>query len=268
MSAKSDRKKIVLTGASGGIGSEIAKALANSGFDLILTGRSLEKLERVKESIPGDQHLSLSLDLTSESDLNKLKKSAYELDVDGLINCLGENHLATLFQTDYSQINQMIQTNLVSPIGVCRVLAPIFRNKKTSFILNVGSILGSIGYAGSTVYCASKFGLRGFTESLRRELADTGIRVIYIAPRATKTALNSEAMDELNGKLGNAIDAPEYVAKKVLKAISKTTSSTAYLGMPEAFYVRLNSIFPSIVDGALSKKLSVIKQYCQLNNAK
>ena len=159
----------------------------------------------------------------------------------------------------------MLSTNLQAPIQVCQTLLPLLENQPEAVIVNVGSILGSIGYAGSSIYCASKFGLRGFTESLRRELSDTKVRVIYLAPRATNTALNTDAINQMNRELGNAVDEPGYVAQELVGILRSGKSASRYLGWPESFFVKLNSLFPQLVDKALSKQLVTIKRYCDVN---
>ena len=94
---------------------------------------------------------------------------------------------------------------------LCQGLLPLLRNRPEAAIVNIGSTFGSIGHPGFATYCASKFGLRGFTETLRRELADTEVQVYYVAPRATRTDMNSAAVVQLNEELGNAMDPPDVV---------------------------------------------------------
>ena len=129
-------------------------------------------------------------------------------------------------------------------------------------ILNVGSIFGSIGHPGFVTYCASKAGVKTFTEALGRELADTNIRVGYIAPRATATALNTDRVNKMNRKLGNRMDTPAYVAERIVGQL-KTGRELTYLGWPEKFFVRVNALLPSVVRNALVKNLGVIKQFAR-----
>jgi short-subunit dehydrogenase len=124
----------------------------------------------------------------------------------------------------------------------------------------VGSTFGSIGFPGYTAYCASKFGLRGFSEALRRELADTPVQVIYVAPRATATAMNPEAVNELNQALGNTMDPPEKVAGAILEAMQKD-EKRRFLGWPEKLFVVINGVLPRIVDKAMLKQLPVIRRF-------
>jgi short-subunit dehydrogenase len=258
--------KIAITGATGGIGSAIAQALDLQGYELLLTGRDAIKLNQLLSSLSGDCHAIVVADLATLEGANKLKVAAEAVGISGLINCLGSNQLATLQDTNDEDISALISINLLAPIRVCKALQPILACRPKAMIVNVGSILGSIGYAGSSVYCATKFGLKGFSESLRRELSDTNIAVVYLAPRATQTSLNTEAMNQMNKALGNAVDQPEQVAEQIIRILAAGKSDNRYMGWPESFFVKLNSLLPGLVDDALSKQLPTIKRYCVMNH--
>lgn len=258
-------QKLVLTGATGGIGAAVATALDREGYCLLLTGRSEEKLSKLNSTLTEGQHQQVLADLTTAEGIATLKAASSDFSACGVINCLGVNELAMLRDLQSEDVTSMLSTNLLAPIQICHALLPLLENKPEAVIVNVGSILGSIGYAGSSIYCASKFGLRGFTESLRRELSNTNVSVIYLAPRATNTALNTDAMNQMNRELGNAIDEPGEVAQELVAMLKGGKSANRYLGWPESFFVKLNSLFPKIVDIALSKQLVTIKRYCDVN---
>lgn len=257
-------RKVVLTGASGGIGNAIAKALAACGCHLTLVGRNTELLEQLSDQLskqhPASNNVILAADLNSATDRSALANHANSWGADILINALGINQLDLLENMSDADINSMMTTNLITPMQLSKDFIPLLKAKHDSAIVNIGSIMGSIGFAGSTSYCSSKFGLRGFTEALRREMADAPINIIYFAPRATKTAINTAAADELNDQLGNSVDDPTWVAEELVKAL-QTNRTNTYLGWPEAFFVRLNSLLPNLVDKALRKQLSIIRQY-------
>ena len=257
-------KKILVTGATGGIGRETAKILAENGYELLLAGRSEKKLNNILKSLSGESHEIVVADLTSQNGIEKLKKSSEKFYVNGLINCLGVNMLSSLSRSNEDDIKKLIDVNLVAPINICRALLTILLKQPYATVINVGSIQGSIGCAGSSIYCASKFGLRGFTESLRRELADTGVSVIYLAPRATNTTLNSDAANKINKELGNTIDEPSIVAKKMFLLLESGKPINYYISWPEYFFVLLNSNIPSIVDKYMAKKLPAIRRHYDL----
>lgn len=253
-------KSILLTGASGGIGAELAVALSQAGSRLLLTGRDANKLNNTLSKLAGSGHQAIAADLTSASDRVRLADKAQQLHVNVLINLAGCNEFALLVHTETSEIEQQIQTNLLVPITLCQILAPVLATQPESAIVNVGSILGSIGVAGSSVYCASKFGLRGFSEALRREYADTHLTVLYVAPRATETAMNSIEVQQMNAELGSTTDAPERVAHMIVQSLQRNRRER-YIGWPERMFVRLNALFPKLVDRAMLKQLPTIRNY-------
>jgi short-subunit dehydrogenase len=153
----------------------------------------------------------------------------------------------------------MVELNVLAPMLLCQALLPALQ-KSSGTIVNVGSGFGSIGFAGYCGYSASKFALRGFSESLRRELSDTGIEVLYLAPRAVDTAMNGQEVVSMNAELGNKVDSPQYVAQQLLLQL-QSGQARRYLGWPERFFVKLNSVFPALVDSALAKQLPVIRKW-------
>lgn len=257
-----NNRTVILTGASGGIGSALAKALDQQGARLILCGREEGKLKKLAAELTGDQHIIVAADLSDAHERTRLVEIAKQHHACTLINLAGCNDFAFLNQSSERDIERQINMNLMVPIMLCRELSGYLSAQQDSAIVNVGSILGSIGYAGSSIYCASKFGLRGFSEALRREYADTGLKVVYVAPRATDTEMNPREVKQMNAELGTATDSPDYVAKEILRALQHDTK-VRYLGWPEKLFVILNSLFPSLVDGALFKQLPTIRTYAQ-----
>jgi short-subunit dehydrogenase len=201
------------------------------------------------------------LDLAGQSlDVQLQQLSEVYPTIDGVIHCAGQNRFAALDAMSVSELDTQLTVNLRSAMLVARHFIPRFRKAGTGALVFVGSTFGSIGFPGYTAYCASKFGLRGFTEALRRELADTPVQVLYVAPRATATAMNPEAVNELNRALGNSVDAPEQVAAQILQAMEKD-QRRRYLGWPEKLFVVINSLLPKIVDRAMLKQLPVIRRF-------
>ena len=139
---------------------------------------------------------------------------------------------------------------------------PLLKQADSAMVVNVGSTYGSIGYPGYASYCATKFALRGFSEALRRELADTRVSVLYVAPRATRTSMNSAAAQALNVALKANVDDPQAVASAVVHAIAGDRREL-YLGWPERFFVFLNHLLPALVDAALRRQLPVIKRHAR-----
>lgn len=255
-----NNKIIVLTGATGGIGQAMAAALDKQGAQLILTARNQDKLSALNKAL-GNKHREVATDISTEQGREELLSACRANGVDILINNAGSSECAPLQTIPAARIEQMINLNLTTPMLLSQALLPLLKQRPCAAIVNVGSTFGSIGYPGFSTYCATKFGLRGFTESLRRELAGSAVKVMYLAPRATKTALNSEHVVAMNNALGNAMDSPERVAEELITLLQSTKLKERYIGWPEKLFVKINGVFPSLVDGSLKKQLPTIKRF-------
>lgn len=254
-----ENRHVLLTGATGGIGQAVASRLADSGASLTLVGRNAAKLQKLQRSLQG-QHFCIESDINSAEGRDSVVELCRQNRVDTFINAAGVMEFQLYDQQGPEQVEQMISTNLLSPMVLVQRLIPLLKKQPEAAIVNIGSIFGSIGHPGFTAYCASKFGLRGFTEALQRELADTPVKVYYLAPRATRTSLNSDAVSALNEALGNTTDTPDQVAEELIAVLSSRRAQS-FMGWPERFFVRLNGLFPGLVHNALVKKLPIIRQH-------
>jgi short-subunit dehydrogenase len=258
-------KTVLLTGASGGIGQAIALQLAAAGARLVLVARNTARLATLQAELvakhPAD-HQIFSADLTNAQERQDLLAFVRDLQgIDLLINNAGISQFGLVAQQDYAT---QLSTNLLMPMLLTQTLLPELQRKAAAMIVNVGSAFGSIGYPGFTGYSASKFGLRGFTEALKRELSDSAVQVLYFAPRATDTAINSDAVVAMNRELGNQSDSPALVAAALVQQIQQN-QARRFIGWPEQLFVRVNAVLPGIVDKALAAKLAVIRRYAQLS---
>jgi len=254
----------LLTGATGGIGQAISKALANKGVSLILQGRSESRLQQLNDSLP-DKHKILVADITTIQGREKICREAELNAISMLINNAGVGQFSLLEDTEEAVIVDTLEANLLAPILLTQALLPVLQKANQqqaaqSYLINVGSAFGSIGFAGQSIYCASKFGLRGFTEALYRELVDTNVHVAYFAPRATATSINSDQAMAMNKALGNNLDSPESVANALIRQLEKG-HARQFVGFPEKLFVKINGAFPHLVDKALFKKLPIIKRF-------
>ena len=190
------KKTVLLTGAAGGIGAAFAQVLAAAGAQLILVSRTQAKLDALLATLPGEGHRVIAADLaTSEGRAAVVDACAGSVDV--LINNAGINHFGLFEAESEQQTRSMLEVNTLAPILLTKALIPQLA-KRDSIIVNVGSGFGSIGFAGYCTYSASKFALRGFTEALRREMADSSVCVMYLGPRATITDMNSDIVVAMN----------------------------------------------------------------------
>lgn len=252
-------QRVLITGASGGIGYALAEALAQRGAQLLVSGRKQEVLVTLADRFP-DRITAVSADLTNADDRIRLIDAARIAGCNMLINAAGSNQQGFFDSTSDSDIEQLVAINLTATLQLTRALLPQLMACSQATIITIGSTLGRLGYPGQVTYCATKFALRGFSQALRRELADTRVRVMYVAPRATRTAMNSPQTEALNAALGNTVDSPDAVALAIISAVEKQREELQ-IGLPERFFTRLNTLWPGAVDRALLRQLPVIRRF-------
>ncbi|WP_345794211.1 SDR family oxidoreductase [Thauera sp. JM12B12] len=252
--------KVLLTGASGGIGQALVEQLCAAGAEVLAVARDPGPLAALMARFPGRVR-RVAADLADAAGLDAVAAAAQAWGgVDCVIQAAGVNRFGLLEQQDDAALAQQLTVNLLVPMQLTRRLLPLLRQPRRALLMFVGSTFGTIGFPGFSAYSASKFGLRGFAEALRRELADSGIRVLYLAPRATQTAMNADAVVAMNAALGVAMDVPQQVAAQIVQALRDEAPERA-LGWPEKLFVRLNRLLPRVVDRALRKQLPTVKRF-------
>jgi len=249
-------RHILLTGATGGIGAATAAALAARGNHLTLVARNADRLQRladqIAQSCAGVNTVAADIrGAEAAADVVRQAKTA-QGGIDVLVNCAGINDFGRFVETAPGRIEALVTTNLLAPLQLSRAVLPGMLARGQGRIVNVGSVMGGVGFAGFGVYCATKFGLRGFSEALRRELHGSGVSVAYIAPRYTRTALNTAAMDRMAKAVRMNTDAPETVAKAIVAAVYGTKADHV-IGVVERLLVRLNGLLPGVMDVSLAK---------------
>jgi short-subunit dehydrogenase len=255
---KAPQARVLLTGASGGIGRCAADALVRAGASVMLVGRSAERLtaqsaELTRHDPRAAERVSWqTADLIDPSDLARLTDKACQWGANVLVHNAGLPSFGRLETLAAHDIQQVLNTNLLAPMLLTQALLPHLRRLPRAQVICVGSALGRIGLPGYSAYCASKFGLRGFAEALRRELGDTSIRVQYLGPRATRTGFNSPGAEAQNQATGTAMDTPESVADALLRLL-EDEAAERFLGYPEKLAVRINGLAPGLLDGAFDR---------------
>jgi short-subunit dehydrogenase len=263
---KLESARIILTGAGGGIGSEVAVRLAAQGAKLALIDRSEnalhQTLERMGESATQPEILAADL-LDAQMRTAAVTEAMQKLGgIDILINIAGLLSFRPFAEEDPEMINRIVQLNTLVPMQLTRQVVQYMLDQGKGRIVNVGSTFGSIAFAWFAAYSTSKFGLRGFSEALRREMEDTGVGVTYVAPRAVKTKLNSSAIYRMAEAVKMNMDEPDWVADKIVEAIKKDRKDV-YLGFPESLFVRINALLPRVVDGAMKKQNHKMMAYAK-----
>lgn len=177
-----------ITGAARGIGKEVALAALAAGDKVVITGRNVEQLAKTYDGC-GDNVLALQLDVSNEEQAATAVSAAiaYFGRIDVLLNNAGFGQLGLFEEIGSAAIVNQFNTNVFGLFNVTRAVLPVMRKQRSGHILNVSSIGGSVGFAGSTVYCATKYAVEGFSESLALEVADFGINVSIVAPGFVRT---------------------------------------------------------------------------------
>lgn len=257
-------QRILITGAAGGIGSELSKGLAEKGAELVLVDIDVHKLDQLKQAVQargGKAHVfpcDLSLPGAAQGLIDQVVDVVGSVQI--LINCVGIASFGMFDAESPESMERLWRINVIAPMQLTRAILPQMKSRSYGRIVNVGSIFGSIGFAYFTNYSASKFAMRGFSEALRRELEGTGVGVTYVAPRYTRTPLNDGAVSRMAQAVGMNSDEPSVVARHVVRAIEHDRKDY-YIGWPECLFVRINAIFPRLVDGALRKQNGITRTF-------
>jgi short-subunit dehydrogenase len=250
--------RILLTGATGGLGQALAHELVAAEAKLLLAGRDARRLAGIAASLP--DCATVAADLTRPEGVAAAVDAARRFGVNLLVNNAGIGGFGLFDSQDWQTVEQLLATNLAAPMRLTHALLPLLKAQPQAAVVNVGSTFGSLPFAGFAAYSAAKAGLRGFSQALRRELADTQVTVIYLAPRAIDTTLNTAAVNALNRALKNHSDSAEETARRVVDALRRR-SGERHFGFPERLFAWLNGVAPSLIDRGVAGKLAVIKRH-------
>ncbi|MEV4702507.1 SDR family oxidoreductase [Actinoplanes sp. NPDC049316] len=210
---------VIVTGASGGIGRAAALRLGRAGTTVVLAARRGDELAAVAAQIraAGGEAVAVPADLRDPAAVEALTATALGVTgrIDVLINNAGLGGPATV-RLDDAALTAMVEVNLLAPIRLMRSVLPAMLAAGAGSIVNIGSVAGEVGISG--VYSATKFGLRGITDSVRREVAGTGVRVTLIEPGRIGTEMNARDADRLPGP-GVVVDAIERALRRPRRRI-------------------------------------------------
>jgi NAD(P)-dependent dehydrogenase (short-subunit alcohol dehydrogenase family) len=194
-------KTAIVTGTTSGFGLLTTLELAKNGFQVIATMRNLDKREVFSEYTKDLSILNriepFLLDVTSSEQINAFQTKVEKLgQIDVLINNAGMALGGFCEEISLDEYRRQFETNLFGLMSVTKAVLPTFRKQKFGTIINVSSISGRIGFPGLSPYTASKFGLEGYTESLRLEVKPFGIQVALVEPGSYQTNIWSTSMKE------------------------------------------------------------------------
>lgn len=210
-------KHILLTGGSLGIGKETAKILVEKGAKVLITGRSAQRLE-VAATYTGAQSLVFDLsDQESISDNAKQCIEALDGKVDALINNAGIGTFQKIEDVTFSDFEQIFSTNVFGLALLSKSIVSEMKEQKSGTIINIGSSASVKGFAGGSVYAASKFAVRALTQCWQAELRPFNIRVCQLNPSEVTTAFYNEARQE-RAEVHNKLS-PKEIAHSILSIL-------------------------------------------------
>ena len=207
----------VVTGASSGIGEATARTLAAEGCSVVLAARREDRLEALEREIGTDRALAVPTDVTDEDDVAALVERTREAfgGIDVLVNNAGVSRPAPVLDADGDDVERQIGVNLLGVANVTRAALPEMLEAATADVVAVSSVSARRPGEGASAYAASKCGVNGFCESLRKEVAEDGVRVTVVMPGATVTEMNDwEHWD-------HRAMAPSDVAETIAFAVSR-----------------------------------------------
>lgn len=245
----------LITGAGSGIGRALAQEAAGAGYDLILVGRRLDLLEETATLIGAETTRLISADITSVEGRARIVAAVGDT-LDILVNNAGSLSVGRLTDLSDDDLSQTIATNLTAALLLTRDLVPALTLAQGR-IVNIGSMFGIIAFPYFAAYSATKFAMRGLSDALRRELAEFGISVTYVAPRATRTPAQSR-FSHLVGPFDMTLDDPDRVAQRAWAGIM-AGRNMIYPGLGERLFAVVQAIAPSLIDAALIKKTMTMR---------
>jgi short-subunit dehydrogenase len=247
----------LITGAGSGIGRQLALEAARRGMTVALIGRRADALHQTISLMgPEHTHVALPGDITDPDTRVALRHyiGRWWGRLDVLVNNAGVVAVGPLARTSDAELERMMATNVIAPAALIRELLPLLHRAAPSRIVNVGSMFGDIAYPLFSGYSASKFGLRGLSIALRRELKEFGVGITYAAPRATNTDA-AGAFARLIGPMQMRIDDPVKVARDIWGAVARDAHSV-YAKGPERLFVLVQRLFPQLVDRSVESQMA------------
>ena len=239
---------VVLTGASGGLGHAIARAVAPRSADLVLTARRTEVLEPLAADLGARV---VSCDLSRREDVDRLISEAGRVDV--LIANAALPASGFLLELTQPEIDRMLQVNLRAPIALARAFAPGMVERGRGHLAFISSLSGKTASPASSVYSATKFGLRGFALGLREDLRPHGVGVSVILPGFIREAgMFAESRAVLPPGVGTR--SPEEVARAVISAIERNRAELAVASLPMRLGATIGGAAPGLAS-AVSRAL-------------
>ncbi len=267
-----DNKRIIITGASSGIGFELANQLANVTSRLLLTARREDRLQDLANALRdnssnvqsatssdeenANQYLVVPGDICDPACRLKVIETAVHAwgGIDVLINNAGVGAIGAYVHAQAERLRKVMEVNFFAPAELTRMAIPYMHAENRPLIVNVSSVLGHRAVPLKSEYCASKFALHGFSDALRAELVESGIDVLLVSPSTTDSEFFDSVLENSTGKPWKLSQAqsPTHVARKTIAAM-KNGRNEIILSWSGWGLVWLDRLFPTLANRIVAR---------------
>jgi short-subunit dehydrogenase len=212
-------KNCLITGATGGLGKEIAKEFAKNGCNLFLTGRNNEKLNSLKNELENDK-IKIDFEAADLSDIDDIQKlidktkNAFP-NIDILVNCAGIFPVKLLSNSTVDDFEQCFSVNVKAAFVLCKEFSQGMVSKKWGRIVNIASSSAYAGFKNTSIYCSSKHALLGLSRSLHSELKEHNVRTFCVSPGSIKTPMGKSVVGQSYETFLNPSEVAELVGRLI-----------------------------------------------------
>lgn len=237
-------KAVYITGGTGGIGTPLVDRLRSAGaivtvHDINRDGDLVQTVDRICQYLGNNTP-------------------------DILINMAGYN---VFDYCENQNLPAIVDLNMMVPMRLSQAVLSGMKKRGSGHIVNIGSMTALIPLPHLTGYVSAKAGLKGFSDSLRRELGEMDIAVSYIVPRAVRTGMNTGVRAEINERTKVTYDDPRWVAMRIFRAIQKQEKEVR-IGWPERLFALINAVFPRVIDSGLQKNRKIGEEILEQSKSK
>jgi len=251
-------KVIIVTGASDGIGRKTALLLAKKGAIVVLAARRKEILARILKKLTGgpQKHLFIATDISKEGDVKRLVEEVIKKygRIDILINNAAISYVGRVKDMDIEKAEDVININLLGTIRVTHGILPHMIEQKSGHIINISSVLGKGAAPYRSLYCASKYGMEGFMESLRLEVGKYNIKVSMIRPPSVRTNFSKKIELDSDIKHHELTNFKVISVAKVILDVIKRPRREVNMGIFAKGFIFLNIAFPALFDAIVQER--------------
>ena len=249
--------RAIVTGASGGIGRELALELARRGANVLITARRAERLQAIAVELEslGVQAPWIAGDITSPETRAQIVSIAQNAwgGLEILVNNAGVGALGKFSTATPERLRQILEVNFFAAAELTRIALPLLRSGMHPIIANVSSVLGHRAVPNKSEYCASKFALHGFSDALRAELVAEGIDVLLISPSTTDSEFSEHVLENRGAKKSVAIPmSAERVARTAVRAIERGSSEVIF-PLSARVLVWLDRVCPALANWLVAR---------------